>query len=417
MSAATSSAAPVDALAGASAGTRFLRGFLPFALAYLLSFLLRNVNAVAGPAIAADIGVDQVALGVLTSAYFAAFAGVQLPMGLSLDRYGPHRTEAFLLLFAALGGVVFATGHSVAALAAGRALIGFGVGAGLMAAFTANARYWPPSRLPLANGCALAFGGVGAALATEPVQRAVALFGWRPLFWGLGAAALLLSAALALAAPRRAPARAGAPAPQTITQQIAGMVAVLSARAFWRVAVLVLTTQAVWLGYQSYWTGVWLRDVAGLSPDAAARALLWGAGSIAPGFLASGILAERLGRRGISTAYSVAGWSGIFILIQIALCLAPAAAAPALWVGFFFFGAGPVVGYVMVTREFPPSLAGRANTALNLPMFVLTFAVQAGVGPIAQHVGHEAVLGALVVVQVAGFAWFLIDARPRRPLR
>jgi MFS family permease len=92
-------------------GTRFrspalsiaFRVFLPFALGYFLSYVFRVVNAVIAPDLVADLGLDAGALGLLTSTYFLTFAAFQLPLGILLDRFGPRRTEALLLLVAAAG--------------------------------------------------------------------------------------------------------------------------------------------------------------------------------------------------------------------------------------------------------------------------------------------------------------------------
>ncbi len=78
------------------------RVLLPFALGYFLSFLFRTVNAVIGPEVAADLGLGPAEIGLLTSAYFLTFAAFQIPLGVLLDRYGPRRVEAALLLVAAL---------------------------------------------------------------------------------------------------------------------------------------------------------------------------------------------------------------------------------------------------------------------------------------------------------------------------
>ncbi len=88
-----------------------LRVFIPFALGYFLSYLFRTVNAVIAPDLVRDIGVDPASLGLLTSAYFLAFAAFQLPLGVLLDRYGARRVEAALLLFAAAGAFVFRPGR------------------------------------------------------------------------------------------------------------------------------------------------------------------------------------------------------------------------------------------------------------------------------------------------------------------
>ena len=85
-----------------------LRVFIPFALGYFLSYLMRVINAVIAPDLVRELGLTAADLGLLTSANFLAFAVAQLPLGILLDRYGPRRTEAVLLLFAALGAFIFA---------------------------------------------------------------------------------------------------------------------------------------------------------------------------------------------------------------------------------------------------------------------------------------------------------------------
>ena len=69
----------------------FFHVFLPFALGHYLSSLLRNVNAVLAPQLVGALALTPGQLGLLTSAFFFAFALVQLPVGIALDRYGPRR--------------------------------------------------------------------------------------------------------------------------------------------------------------------------------------------------------------------------------------------------------------------------------------------------------------------------------------
>ena len=97
-----------------------LRVFLPFAAGYFLSYLLRNVNAVIAPDLTRELGVSAADLGLLTSAYLLTFSTFQLPLGILLDRYGPRRVEAALLLVAAAGCAGFALGDSPAPALASR---------------------------------------------------------------------------------------------------------------------------------------------------------------------------------------------------------------------------------------------------------------------------------------------------------
>ena len=75
----------------------WLRVFLPFALGYFLSYFLRTVNAVISPDLTVELALDDDALGLLTAAYFLAFALAQIPLGIALDRFGPRVIEGEVL--------------------------------------------------------------------------------------------------------------------------------------------------------------------------------------------------------------------------------------------------------------------------------------------------------------------------------
>ena len=99
--------------------SKTLRVFLPFAFGFYLSYLYRSVSAVISPDLIRDIGVDAASLGLLSSAYFIAFASAQIPLGIILDRVGPRKVEASLLIFATLGAVIFALSDSLVNLVIG----------------------------------------------------------------------------------------------------------------------------------------------------------------------------------------------------------------------------------------------------------------------------------------------------------
>ena len=123
-----------------------MRVVMVFAAAYFLSYAFRAINAVIAPALMADLQLSNADLGLLSSAYFAGFACLQLPLGVWLDKYGPRRTESALLAFAALGAAIFASSDTLLGVWIGRALIGVGVSACLMAAFKAFRVWYPPER-------------------------------------------------------------------------------------------------------------------------------------------------------------------------------------------------------------------------------------------------------------------------------
>ena len=145
----------------------FARVYLPFALGYAISYFLRNANAIIEADLVRELGLGPAELGLLTSVYFFSFAAFQLPLGILLDRYGPRRIEAILLLFAAMGAWIFSQSDSLLGLIFGRLLIGLGVSACLMAAFKAYVIWFPSERLPMINGLQMVAGGLGAVSYTH----------------------------------------------------------------------------------------------------------------------------------------------------------------------------------------------------------------------------------------------------------
>ena len=82
--------------------------FVLAALLFVLSQFYRASMAVIFPALTADIPLDSRSLGRISAAFFYAFALMQLPIGLYLDRLGPRRAMAGFTLAAVAGALLFA---------------------------------------------------------------------------------------------------------------------------------------------------------------------------------------------------------------------------------------------------------------------------------------------------------------------
>src|SRR4029453_5838123 len=175
--------------------TLFLRVFLPFALAYFLSYIFRGVNAVIFPYLERDIGITAGDLGLLTSAFFLFFAGCQPVLGVMLDRYGPRLVQVVLLALAAAGSALFGLSLSLGELVVARALIGLGFAGGLMGAIKAITLWYPPERWGLITGFHMMAGGLGSMAATLPVEWSLSVVSWAGLFFLLGGGCLAPSAA------------------------------------------------------------------------------------------------------------------------------------------------------------------------------------------------------------------------------
>ena len=386
------------------------RVFLPFAAGYFFSYFLRNANAVIAPELTHELGISATELGLLTSVYLLAFAVAQLPLGILLDRYGARRVEAGLLLIAASGCALFALGDSLLQLATGRALIGLGVSACLMASFKAFGAWFGSARQASLNAAIMAAGGLGALVASAPLSWAVPQFGWRGIF-----TVLALAGVMAAAAVFSTPERPGSALAEPLRRQLAGVAAVLTSRVFWRFAPQSALVIGGFMALQGLWAVPWLMVVVGLSrTDAAHHLLLMGLGMLC-GFVAIAVGVAPLAARGISAERLLTAGMALGLLVTGCILFDMGARAP-LWFALgLVFSTGNLT-YALLQAHYPVALSGRVNTALNLMVFVGAFSIQWGFGAALdglQAAGWAArdafriTLGVLLAAQLAGWLWFL----------
>jgi MFS family permease len=394
----------------------WIRLFLPFAAGYFLSYLYRTANAVIGPVLARELNLGDNALGLLTSTYFLAFGAAQLPLGMLLDRFGPRRVEAGLLLIAAAGAAVFALSDALGGLAIGRAMIGLGVSACLMASFKAFAQWFPPERQASLTGWVMASGGLGALAASKPLEMALGYATWQEIAFGLAAATLAVAATLWFVAPDKPGEEAGT----GFAAQMAGVKSIFSSPHFWRYAPMGFWFTGGFMAVQGLWVARWMTVMEGLEGAAIAARLTWMSGAMLAGFLFMGFFATGLVRRGIKldSIYRASMLLAISLLALISSL--PSFAGNLLWpiLGACFSLSN--VSYSLVAQAFPPALSGRANTALNLLVFAGAFGLQWGIGILvdalqaqgwAGDVAFRTAFFTLLGGQFLALIWML---RPRR---
>jgi predicted MFS family arabinose efflux permease len=376
--------------------------------------VFRTINAVIAGRLAADLSLDAAHLGLLTSVYFLAFAAVQLPVGAALDRYGPGRVQAALLLLAAAGAALFADASTFPGLMLGRALIGLGVAGGLMAGLKAIALWLPKERLALANGAFIAAGTAGAVSATEPVEWLLATTDWRHLFALLAALTAGTAVAIALLVPKAA----------TITSSNRDARRLLTAYGnsrFWRLAPLSTSCIGTAWALQGLWAAPWLTDVAALPHEAVVHYLFIMAVALCAGALLAGLAADWLRRFGVTPRALLGLFAACFITAELALVLRIPVAPAVPWAVIAAMGGATVLSYVILAEISGTELAGRANAALNLFHVGGAFALQSLIGLVVEAWPRDAgghypaaayvvAFGAMIMLQAASLTWFLLPA-------
>jgi predicted MFS family arabinose efflux permease len=395
---------------------------LPFGIGYLLSQMYRSVNAVVGPDLAGDLGLDASELGFLTSAYLLAFALFQLPLGILLDRYGPRRVQSVLIAIAGMGSILFAMGENIGTLTAARALIGLGFAGGLMSGFKAVVLWVPEQRRALANAVVMSFGALGIIVATQPIDMSVQAFGWRAVFVGLGIVTFIVALLIFLVVPERN--GSGRPG-ESFQDQIKAILGIIKSLAFWRLAPLLATTAGTHIAIQTLWAGPWFRDVAGLGRDDVAVHLLVVAVAFMAGILLSGAVADWFVRRGAHILSVMNAFLAAFLIAEILIILDVRSIMLPVWLLFGMTGQVAVLAYPWLSSYYGAALSGRANTAMNLLIFGAAFAIQYAVGGVidlfpAKAQGgyapeaYSVAFGACFALQLLAFCWYAVGFQALR---
>ncbi len=390
---------------------------LPFGAAYFLSYALRNINALLAGTLIAELHIGSTELGLLTGILFLAMAAVQIPFGAALDRFGPRRVQASLLLLAVVGAGVTSTATTFSGLLIGRILIGIGTSTSLMAGLKAVVLTTPPERIARANGILIMIGALGAVAVTAPAHELIVALGWRGVFALSAALAFVIAATIAVIAPDRLLPPKSHPSPPV------SLSAIYADLRFRELAPLsALTIGSSW-SLQGLWAGPWLTHVAELAPAAVISNLLIIGLALACGAAGLGWISDRLKAHGIDREVALVAVGGASLIAMSALVTRLPIPPVLPWAIIAIAGAATTISYAILPGYFAASMSGRANAALNLLHLVTAFLMQFAIGGIIDlwpavngHPPAEAyrfALGVIAILQALALGWFVL-ARSRR---
>jgi len=163
-------------------------------LFYLYQFILRNSPGVMTDELMRDFSVEACALGILSSFYLVSYSSLQIPIGLSMDKFGPARLLRGAILLCITGTAVFAVSDSFYIACFGRLLIGAGSACAFLGSVKLGTYWFKPEQLALVVGFTMLAGKVGASLGQAPLALAIDAFGWRgALLYGVIPVGFLLA--------------------------------------------------------------------------------------------------------------------------------------------------------------------------------------------------------------------------------
>ncbi|WP_344329401.1 MFS transporter [Streptomyces macrosporus] len=162
---------------------------------YFTAITYRTSLGVAGIDAADRFGINASALSTFSILQLLVYAGMQIPVGLLVDRWGTKKVLTLGVVLFTTGQFAFALSDSYAMALAARALLGCGDAMTFISVLRLGARWFPPRYGPLIAQVAALFGMAGNLVTTLLLARVLASAGWTPTFAGsavLGVVVLVL---------------------------------------------------------------------------------------------------------------------------------------------------------------------------------------------------------------------------------
>jgi MFS family permease len=167
-------------------------------LVYVLAVFHRSSLGVAGLAATERFDISAAQLATFTMLQLLVYAGMQIPVGLLVDRFGSRSVllVGVVLITAAQAGFAFAESYPVALLA--RALVGVGDAMTFICVLRLVSTWFPLRRIPLVTQLTGTLGQLGAVGAAVPMTWALGQLGWTRAYLAAASIGVVLAVAALL---------------------------------------------------------------------------------------------------------------------------------------------------------------------------------------------------------------------------
>lgn len=165
---------------------------------YVLAVFNRSSLGVAGLLAADRFHIAATELAFFSVLQLAVYAGLQVPVGVLLDRYGSRAMLQSGLLLLTLGQVVFAVSASFPAAVAARAVLGAGDAMIFVSVLRLVTAWFRVEQGALVTQLTGQIGQLGAIIAAAPLSLALRELGWTRAFGFASSLGVVLMVAVAL---------------------------------------------------------------------------------------------------------------------------------------------------------------------------------------------------------------------------
>lgn len=162
-------------------------------LFYFYECLLQVSPSVMSNELMRDFSVTSQTLGILSGIYFYSYAAMQLPGGVMMDYFGPHRLLTIATSICAISTIAFGLTDNFFMACLARLMIGFGSAFAAVGAMKLATNWFPADRFALLTGMMVTIGMLGAIGGEAPLALLIDSVGWRHSMLIMGSVGLILA--------------------------------------------------------------------------------------------------------------------------------------------------------------------------------------------------------------------------------
>jgi len=351
-------------------------------VAYSVAVFHRGSLGVTGVEAQAHFGAGASALSLFLVLQLAVYAGLQVPVGIALDRFGSRRMVALGAATMAVGQLVLALAPDVPTAVVARVLVGAGDAMTFISVLRLVPLWFPGRTVPVVTQLTGILGQVGQIVAAVPMVALLQATSWRTTFSGAAAVGLLVCLLVAVAL-RDAPP--GTPvAPPVGVAQVRRNLALAWREPGTRIGMYThLVTQFSGTVFALLWGFPFLVVGQGLAPSTAALLITV---LVVVGMLFGPVLGQLCGRWPLRRSVLVFSILGATVAAWTVVLLWPGTAPLPLLVVLVVVlgtnGPGSMIGFDYARTENPAERLGSATGVVNVGGFVASLLTVLAIGAV-----------------------------------
>ncbi|MER6010474.1 MFS transporter [Streptomyces bluensis] len=377
---------------------------------YFVAVIFRTSLGVAGLDAADRFHVGASALSTFSILQLLVYAGMQIPVGLLVDRLGTKRVLTIGVLLFTAGQLGFAFSPSYGMALASRALLGCGDAMTFISVLRLGSRWFPARRGPLVAQLAGLAGMAGNLVSTLVIARLLHGVGWTAAFAGSSAAGVLVLVLMLLFLKDHPEGHEPEPFPHHGSAYVRRQIAASWREPGTRLGLWVhFTTQFPAMVFLLLWGLPFLVEAQGLTRASAGDLLtLIVLSNMFVGLVYGQVVARHHAAR-LPLALGTVGTTALVWATTLAYDRAPMWLLVALCVVLGACGPASMIGFDFARPANPPERQGTASGITNMGGFVASMTTLFAVGVLLDATGgaYRIAFSVVFVLQALGLVQIL----------